>query len=121
MSNEHSNQTKSIQYVTTFHHHFQNKNSCFMTYTVLQKYRHTRKSILPTQGPIHEILAVIAQLLGAVENFSFFESAILNFFFKKNNFYFALFQSKLVIIYWIARIFQNFDDYPDFQKNQGGV
>ena len=51
-----------------------------MTYTVLQKYRHTRKSILPTQGPIHEILAVIAQLLGVVEKLSFFESAILKIF-----------------------------------------
>ena len=29
----------------------------------------------------------------------------------------ALFPSKLVNIYRIARIFQNFDDYPGFQKN----
>jgi hypothetical protein len=34
-------------------------------------------------------------------------------------FFFALSQSKLVNIYRIARIFQNFDDYSDFQKNQG--
>ena len=37
------------------------------------------QSILLTQGPIHEILAVIAQLLGVVEKLSFFESAILIF------------------------------------------
>ena len=41
------------------------------------------QSILLTQGLIHEILAVIAQLLGVVEKLSFFESAILNFFCKK--------------------------------------
>jgi hypothetical protein len=33
--------------------------------------------ILLTQGPICEILAKIAQLLGVVEKLSFFESAIL--------------------------------------------
>ena len=38
------------------------------------------QSILLTQGPIHEILAEIAQLLVAVEKLSFFESAILIFF-----------------------------------------
>ena len=48
----------------------------------------SHQSILLTQGPIHEILAVIAQLLGVVEKLSFFESAILNFFFsKKKNFF----------------------------------
>ena len=41
------------------------------------------QSILLTQGPIHEILAVIAQLLGVVEKLSFFESAILKFFLQK--------------------------------------
>ena len=55
------------------------------------------QSILLTKGPIHEILAVIAQLLGVV----------------------ASFLSKLVNIYGIARIFQNFDDYPGFQKISG--
>ena len=70
------------------------------------------QSILLTQGQIHEILAVIAQLLGVVEKLSFFESAILKFFF-------ALFPSKLVNICRIARIFQNFDDYPGFQKISG--
>ena len=66
------------------------------------------QSILLTQGPIHEILVVIAQLLGVVEKLSFFELAILNFF--------ASFPSKLVNIDGIARIFENFDDYPGFQK-----
>jgi hypothetical protein len=37
--------------------------------------------ILPTQEPIHEILVTIAQILVVVEKFSFFESAILIFFF----------------------------------------
>ena len=80
----------------------------------------SHQSILLTQGPIHEILAVIAQLLGVVEKLSFFESAILkifcNFFFS---FFFASFLSKLVNIYGIARIFQNFDDYPSFHKISG--
>ena len=35
------------------------------------------KNSLKTQGPIHEILAEIAQLLVVVEKLSFFESAIL--------------------------------------------
>ena len=43
----------------------------------------SHQSILLTQGPICEILATIAQLLGVAEKLSFFESAILNFFFKK--------------------------------------
>ena len=47
------------------------------------------QSILLTQGPICKILATIAHLLGVVEKLSFFESAILNFFFrKKKNFCF---------------------------------
>ena len=76
--------------------------------------------ILLTQGPVHEILAVIAQLLGVVEKLSFFESAILKFFCKKKKKkFFASFLSKLVNIYGIARIFENFDDYPGFQKISG--
>ena len=62
-------------------------------------------------------MAEIAELLVVVEKLSFFESAILKFlciFFS-----FALFLSKLVKIYWIVRIFQNFDDYPGFQKISG--
>ena len=50
------------------------------------------QSILLTQGPIHEILATIAQLLVVVEKLSFFESAILDFFFQKNILFFALSQ-----------------------------
>ena len=79
----------------------------------------SHQSILLTQGPIHEILAVIAQLLGVVEKLSFFESAILKFFLQKKKNFFASFLSKLVNIYGIARIFQNFDDYPGFQKISG--
>ena len=73
-----------------------------MTYTVLQKYRHTRKSILPTQGPIHEILAVIAKLLGVVKKLSFFESAIS----KKKNFFCLI----------PIKISQNLYDSKDFSK-----
>ena len=43
----------------------------------------SHQSILLTPEPLHEILAVIAQLLGVVEKLSFFESAILIFFCKK--------------------------------------
>jgi hypothetical protein len=70
-------------------------------------------------NPSHEILAVIAQLLGVVEKLSFFESAILQKICKKKSFCFVSFLSKLVNIYGIARIFQNFDDYPGFQKFSG--
>ena len=66
------------------------------------------------------MLAKIAQLLVLVEKLSFFESAILNFFFqKKKFFFFASFLFKLVNIHSIARIFQNFDDYPSFHKISG--
>ena len=41
------------------------------------------KSILQTQGPICKILGTIAQLLVVVKRLSFFESAILSFFFQK--------------------------------------
>ena len=56
-----------------------------------------------------------------VEKLSFLESAILNFFFqKKILFFFAWNLFKLGIVYGIPRMERNFDDYPDFQKNQGG-
>ena len=55
----------------------------------------SRQSILLTQGPIREILATIAQLLGVVEKLSFFESAILIFFFKKNSFFFCFIPMKI--------------------------
>ena len=38
---------------------------------------------------------------------------------QKKKCFFASIQSKLVNIYGIARIFQNFDDYPGFQKISG--
>ena len=72
-------------------------------------------SILLTQGPICEILEKIVQLLVVVEKLGFFE-----FFFPKK-FFFALFLFKLVNIHGIARIFQNFDDIPDFQQKARGV
>ena len=50
----------------------------------------SHQSILLTQGPICEILVTIAQLLGVAEKLSFFESAILNFFFQKKIFFFFL-------------------------------
>ena len=49
----------------------------------------------------------------------FFESDILKFFYKKKKNFFTSFPSKLVNIYGIARIFQNFDDYSGFQKFSG--
>jgi hypothetical protein len=53
--------------------------------TVSQPYRLSHINALRInqfyQGPIHEILAEIAQLLEVVEKLSFFESVILNFFF----------------------------------------
>ena len=51
---------------------------------------------------------------GGFENLSFFESAILNFFFQKKNI-FASFSWKQVKVSWLARLGQNFDDYPGFQ------
>ena len=60
------------------------------------------------------MLATIAQLLGVAEKLSFFESAILNFFF-------ASFLFKLVTIYGVQRIFRNIDDHPDFQQKARGM
>ena len=40
-------------------------------------------------------------------------------FFEFSFFFFALFPSKIINIYRIARIFQNFVDYPGFQKISG--
>ena len=60
------------------------------------------------------IMATIAQLLGVVEKLSFFWVGHFEFFFPKKKFFFASFLFKLVTIYGIPRIFQNFDDYPDF-------
>ena len=49
----------------------------------------------------------------------FFWVGHFEIFFAKKKFFFASFPSKLVNIYGIARIFQNFDDYPGFQKISG--
>ena len=64
-------------------------------------------------------MAEIAQLLVVVEKLSFFESAILKKKLEKNNFFFASFPRKLVNINRIARMGQNFDDYPVFQQIPG--
>ena len=40
---------------------------------------------------------------------------ILNFFFQKKKFFFAEFLPKHVKVYWLARNFRNFDDYPSLQ------
>ena len=47
--------------------------------------------------------------IGDFEKRCFFESAILNFFFRKKNFFFAFFPWKQVKVYWLARMGQNFD------------
>ena len=47
--------------------------------------------------------------IGDFEKCTFFESAILNFFFQKKKFFFAFFPWKLVKVYWLARMAQNFD------------
>ena len=46
--------------------------------------------------------------IGDFKKCTFFESAILNFFFQKKNI-FAFFPWKLVKVYWLARVAQNFD------------
>ena len=47
--------------------------------------------------------------IGDFEKCTFFESAILNFFFQEKIFFFAFFPWKLVKVYWLARMGQNFD------------
>ena len=47
--------------------------------------------------------------IGDFEKWAFFESAILNFFFRKKKFFFAFFPWKQVKVYWLARMGQNFD------------
>ena len=74
----------------------------------------TLSCIIQTYSPKDQsILAIIAQLLVVVEKRSFFESAILNFFF-------ASFLIKLVTIYQKPMFFGNFDEYPDFQQKARG-
>ena len=84
-----------------------------MTISVEQNECLSHQLILLTQE-ICKILAKIAQLLGVVEKLSFFLK-----FFCKFLFILASFPSKLVNIYGIARISQNFDDYPSFHKISG--
>jgi hypothetical protein len=55
----------------------------------------SHQSILLTQGPIHEILAEIAQLLVVVEKLSFFESAILKKILQKKSVFFCFIPMKV--------------------------
>ena len=66
---------------------FELMSDSLTTIQVEQNQCPSHQSILLTQGPIHEILATIAQLLVVVEKLSFFESAILDFFFQKKIFF----------------------------------
>ena len=54
-----------------------------------------------------------------LKNSVFLSRPFWNFFLKF--FYFVLNLYKLVTIYGVPRIFQNFDDYPDFQQKARGV
>ena len=45
----------------------------------------------------------------------FFESAILDFFFRKKKIFFCLIPWKIVKGSWTARMGRNFDDFPGFQ------
>ena len=53
--------------------------------------------------------------IGDFEKWAFFESAILNFFFRKI-FFFASFPWKSAQIYMVEWMGQNFDVFPGFQK-----
>ena len=75
------------------------------------------RSILLTQGPIHEIFMKIYWELAELENEFFFSRQFWFFFFS--HFFFASFQWKSVNIYRLARLGQNFDDYPGFQQIPG--
>ena len=72
------------------------------------------QSILPTQGPIHEIFMKKYSELAELENEVFLSRPFWFFFFKKN-FFFAFFQWKLVRVYWLARMGWNFANYPGSQ------
>ena len=54
--------------------------------------------------------------IGDFEKWAFFESAILNFFFRKKNFFFASFPWKSAQIYMVEWMGRNFDVFPGFQK-----
>ena len=54
--------------------------------------------------------------VGDFEKLSFFESAILFLFFKKNNAFFLLHPHENQSVSWAARMGRNFDDYPGFQQ-----
>ena len=78
-------------------------------------------SILLTHGPIHEILAEIAQLLAKLKNSVFFESAILNLFFQEKKF-FASSPWKLVTNHEFEWMGLNFNCYDGLQpKLRAGI
>ena len=54
--------------------------------------------------------------IGDFEKLSFFESAILNFFFQKKYFFFASSPWKLVTNYVLEWMGLNFDVFPSFQQ-----
>ena len=72
-----------------------------------------QKSILVTQVPIHEIFTKTIWELTILKN-SVFESAILDFFFRKKIFFFASFPWKSAQIYMVEWMGQNFDVFPGF-------
>ena len=73
----------------------------------------SHQSILLTQGPICEILVTIAQLLGVAEKLSFFESAILIFFFQIF-FFFCFILIKISQNLWGTKDFSKFWWLPWF-------
>ena len=84
--------------------------------TILVKPRQcpSHQSILLTKGPIYEIFTKKYWELAELENELFFSRPFWIFFFKKKK-KFASFPIKHVKVYWLAKIFPNFDDYPSFQ------
>ena len=72
-------------------------------------------TILLTQGPIHQIFTNFFLRIGDFEKCSFFESAILDYFFQKKE-YFASSPWKSVKATWVSRMGQNFDDCPGLQQ-----
>ena len=54
--------------------------------------------------------------IGDFKKWAFFESAILNFFFRKKKFFFASFPWKSAQIYMVEWVGRNFDVFPGFQK-----
>ena len=74
----------------------------------------TATQVEPNQCPSHQSILLTQEPIPLnLAKWFFFESAILDFFFKKK-FFFCLIPWKVVKGSWIARIGRNFDDYPGF-------